>query len=87
MDKFIALAGNKLRYYSKLKIKILNLTTTKDIPTEQFNSIIESLISLGWKKTYEYNRFDAWIDYGKIKLKKDRTKLTFEGDNSTEGSI
>lgn len=34
-----------------------------------------------------YGGFDAWIDYGKIKLKKDRTKLTLEWDNWTEGSV
>ena len=87
MGKFIALTGNTLRHFSKLRFMILNLSTIKDIPTEQFNSIIESMISLGWKKTYEYSGFDAWIDYGKIKLKKNRTKLTFEWDNWTEGSV
>lgn len=87
MDYGISLLGKLLRNISKLRFKILNLSTIKDIPTDQFNSIIEKMISLGWRKTYEYSGFDAWIDYGKVKLKKNGTKLTFEWDNWTEGSI
>ena len=65
----------------------MGLATIKDIPTEKFNGIIESLMNDGWKKTYEYNGYDAWIDYGKVKLRKDGFRLVFEWDNWTEGSI
>jgi len=65
----------------------LGLATIKDIPTEKFDTIIKSLQADGWKKVYEYKGFDAWIDYGKVKLKKDGAKLVFEWDNWTEGSI
>jgi len=76
-----------LRYLSKLRFKLLGLATIKDIPTDRFSSFIEELLSAGWKKAYVYEGFDAWIDYGKVKLKKDRIRLTFEWDNWTEGSI
>ena len=76
-----------LRSISKAKYKALNLRTARDIPTEKFNQIISSLIKSGWKKTYEYDGFDAWIDYGKVKLKNENKKLKFEWDNWTEGSI
>jgi hypothetical protein len=39
------------------------------------------------EKTYEYTGFDAWIDYGCIKLKKGKAKIKLEWDNWTEGSI
>lgn len=76
-----------LRFFSKLRFKILGYATINDIPTDQFNQIIESLVSSVWKKTYVYGRFDAWIDYGKVKLKGHGCRLTFEWNNWTEGSI
>jgi hypothetical protein len=76
-----------LRGCARLRFKALGHATIKDIPTDQFNNIINKLIDSGWKKTYVYDGFDAWIDYGKVKLKSRRCKLTFEWDNWTEGSI
>lgn len=76
-----------IRFFPKLRFKLLNLATVKDIPTDRFNQLIKELISDGWKKTYEYSGFDAWIDYGNVKLKKGNMKLTCEWDNWTEGSI
>jgi len=66
---------------------LLGLATIKDIPSDLHCSFIEELLSTGWKKAYVYKGFDAWIDYGKVKLKKDGISLTFEWDNWTEGSI
>lgn len=76
-----------LRSIAKAKFNRLNHHTVKDIPTAEFNEIIESLIKSGWKKTYEYGGFDAWIDYGKVILKNKNEKLIFEWDNWFEGSI
>lgn len=75
------------RSLAKLRFRILGLATIKDIPTARFNSVTEQLIAEGWRKTYEYAGVDAWIDYGKITLQKDRVRLTLEWDNWTEGSI
>lgn len=72
---------------AKLRFKALGLATIKDIPTEQFNALLESLVSTGWRKSYVYDGFDAWIDYGQVKLKKGGAKLNCEWDNWTEGSI
>ncbi len=79
--------GLIFRYLSKIRFRVLNLATIKDIPTEQFHAIIDELVAQGWEKRSTYNGFDAWIDYGKVKLKKQNTKLTFEWDNWTEGSV
>ena len=65
----------------------MGLATIKDIPTEQFNALVETLVASGWRKRYEYSGFDAWIDYGRIKLRKGQTILNLEWDNWTEGSI
>jgi hypothetical protein len=45
------------------------------------------MLSEGWIQTYEYSGFDAWIDYGCLKLRKGNDKLKLEWDNWTEGSI
>lgn len=76
-----------LRACAKLKFKALGHATIKDIPTKQFNQIIKALLAIGWKKTYEYRGFDAWIDYGKVILTNSHCKLIFEWDNWTEGSM
>lgn len=75
------------RHFAKMRFRLLGLATIKDIPTEQFNKIIRGLIDEGWTKIYEYTGFDAWIDYGCVKLRKGDRKLKFEWDNWTEGSI
>ena len=43
--------------------------------------------SEGWTQTYEYTGFDAWIDYGCLKLRNGRHELKLEWDNWTEGSV
>ena len=83
----MAALAKLLRSLSKLRFRILRLATIKDIPTEQFNALIVRLQSRGWRKASEYAGFDAWIDYGRIHLKKGAKKLTLEWDNWTEGSI
>jgi len=70
-----------------LKFKALGLKIIQDIPTDDFNRILEFHLRNGWVKTYEYDGFDAWIDYGKVKLAKDGLELKFEWDNWCEGEI
>jgi hypothetical protein len=76
-----------LRSISKFCFRILGLATIKDIPTERFNRLTKELLAAGWRKTSEYDGVDAWIDYGRIKLRKDDVRLTLEWDNWTEGSV
>jgi len=76
-----------LRTLAKIRFRLLGLATIKDIPTDRFNDLIGQLMASGWRCTSEYSGFDAWIDYGKIKLRKGRYKLTLEWDNWTEGSV
>ncbi|MBA6302347.1 hypothetical protein [Colwellia sp. MB02u-14] len=70
-----------------LKFKALGLKIIQDIPTDDFNRILEFHLNNGWIKTYEYDGFDAWIDYGKVKLSNEGRKLKFEWDNWSEGEI
>ena len=49
--------------------------------------VIKQLTEDGWRVTYEYKGFDAWIDYGCVRLRKEFTSLACEWDNWTEGSI
>ena len=70
-----------------MRFKIFGLATIIDIPTEEFNSLTEDFISNGWVKKSEYAGFDAWIDYGFMKLKKNSIVLKFEWDIYGEGSI
>ena len=76
-----------LRSISKAVFRLRNHATILDIPTEHFNNILKRLKSEGWKQTYEYSGFDAWIDYGAVRLRKNAITLFFEWDNWTEGSI
>lgn len=76
-----------LRKLTDLKFALLRLSVIQDIPTDRFNTIAQDLLSSGWVKTYEYDNFDAWIDCGRVDLKKGAVKLKFEWDNWTEGQI
>jgi hypothetical protein len=76
-----------LRGVAKLRFRLLGLATIKDIPTERFRAVLDGLTGDGWRKVGEYDGFDAWIDYGRINLRKEAVRLTLEWDNSTEGSI
>jgi len=76
--------GRKL---TDLKFKVLGLNIIQYIPTEKFNGIINHCVSDGLRKIYEYDGFDAWVDYGKVVLRKRNQKLNFVWDNWSEGEI
>lgn len=66
---------------------IFNKLRIDDVKSIAFNSIIEDLLDQGWAAKQTYNEFNAWIDYGRVILKKGGVKLIFEWDNWTEGVI
>src|SRR5262245_16941900 len=76
-----------LRGLAKLRFHLLDLATIKDIPTERFRALVDQLTRDGWRNADEYDGFDAWIDYGRIKLRRGGVRLTLEWDNWTEGSV
>ena len=76
-----------LRAVAKMRFRVLGLATIKDLPTARFNGLVAELAAAGWRKTSEYDGFDAWIDYGRIVMERDGIRLTLEWDNWTEGSI
>jgi hypothetical protein len=57
------------------------------IPTDIFNRMVKELCAEGWRKTEEYDNFDAWIDYGMVVLQKGGNGLRFEWDNWMEGQL
>jgi hypothetical protein len=58
-----------------------------DIPTPRFNQVLDALRDDGWTVSYEYDGYDAWIDYGRLDLQSGDTKLRFAWTNYTEGEI
>jgi hypothetical protein len=76
-----------LRAMAKARFRALGLATIKDIPTDELRVLVAALRQQGWRKTGEYDGFDAWIDYGRLTLRRGLRKLTVEWDNWTEGSI
>jgi hypothetical protein len=79
--------ARSLRAVAKIRFRVLGLATIKDLPTARFNRLVEELVTTGWTKASEYNGFDAWIDYGRITLRKGAVRLKLEWDNWTEGSV
>lgn len=59
----------------------------EDIPTDIFNRIVTDLREDGWITVSEYDGMDAWIDYGRIVLQKEKSSLLFEWTNWFEGSV
>jgi hypothetical protein len=57
------------------------------VSTERFNEVLAACKRDGWRITYEYDGWDAWIDYGRVDLMKDDSKLRFEWTNWREGEI
>jgi hypothetical protein len=76
-----------LRAVAKMRFRILGLATIKDLPTDRFNRLAEQLAAAGWRKASEYKGVDAWIDYGRIAMRRDGVQLKMEWDNWTEGSV
>ena len=83
----MVLLARFLRALAKQRFRLLGLATIKDIPTDRFRKLVDQLAGAGWRKTSEYDGFDAWIDYGRIRMKRHGANLTLEWDNWTEGSI
>jgi len=57
------------------------------IPTAKFNDILSAHLASGWRKTYAYDGFDAWIDYGRVDLSQGSNRLRFEWTNWLEGEV
>jgi hypothetical protein len=76
-----------LRAIAKKRFQMLGLATIKDLPTERFNRLIEQLADDGWRKAGVYKGFDAWIDFGRLTMRRRGVRLKFEWDNWTEGSV
>jgi hypothetical protein len=79
--------ARSLRAVAKWRFRALGLATIKDLSTERFNRLVRELAAEGWRKTATYEGFDAWIDYGRIRMRRDGIRLKLEWDNWTEGSV
>lgn len=76
-----------LRALAKLNFRLRGFATIKDISTERLRELIDLLAGSGWRKSGEYKGFDAWVDYGRITMRKGGVRLKLEWDNWTEGSV
>jgi hypothetical protein len=79
--------ARSLRAVAKMRFRVLGLATIKDLPTARFNRLVEELAAAGLRKTGEYKGFDAWVDYGRITMRRNGIRLKLEWDNWTEGSV
>jgi hypothetical protein len=60
--------ARSLRAVAKMRFRALGLATIKDLPAARFKQLVTELVAAGWRKTSQYDGFDAWIDYGRIRL-------------------
>lgn len=81
------LSVRAVRGLAKLRFRVLRRASIVDIPTDDFNRLVSKLRDEGWRLRREYEGFDAWIDYGRLKLRKGTKTLIFEWDNWTEGMV
>ncbi|MFE3194529.1 hypothetical protein ACFXHA_36375 [Nocardia sp. NPDC059240] len=80
--------GNMIyAHISGVRERILGMPEQKNIPTQCFNELLEHYLSIGWQPTYEYAGPDAWIDYGRVHLKRGNNVLRFRWTNYDEGSV
>jgi hypothetical protein len=74
----------RLRY---LRLLVMNRRAVVLIPTNEFNLFVERCLADGWQRGRMYRGFDAWIDYGRVDLRKNGKLVRFEWDNWDEGSM
>lgn len=75
------------RFLDALRLAVLGRDRIGAVETQLFNQLFRRHLSEGWDKVYEYEGIDAWIDYGRVDLKKGPHKLVFTWDNWSEGEI
>jgi len=75
------------RVLANIRLALTGQERIENVPTEVFNDIVKDYLGQGWQKTFEYEGFDAWIDYGRVDLQKDGRRLRCEWDNWFEGDI
>jgi len=76
-----------IRSLTKLRFRLFDLATIKDISGEKFEVLLRTLEEDGWLVDSKYDGFDAGIDYDCLCLRRGRTKLKCEWDNWNEWSI
>lgn len=59
----------------------------RNIETALWNKAIKTLLANGWTLTFQYDGFDAGIDYNCYTVERTGEKITFEWTNWEEGEI
>ena len=75
------------RLVERASLAVRGWIRVENVPTETFNEILKAHLARGWVKTYEYEGFDAWIDYGRADVQSGQETLRFEWTNWLEGEI
>lgn len=86
-DPMMAMRARLARLLHGLRLAVSGRDCVEDIETDLFNELVRLHVSEGWRKTYEYDGIDAWIDYGRVVLEKGPHRLVFVWDNWSEGEI
>lgn len=74
-------------HLSGIKESALGMSMEKGIPTDLFNELLERYLDSGWTRIYEYDGPDAWIDYGRVHVRKGKSVLRFLWSNVEEGRV
>jgi hypothetical protein len=75
------------RIFEQLDVAVRGWQRLEGIPTARFNEILNACLREGWRKCYEYENFDSWIDYGRVDVRHGYETLRFEWTNWLEGEI
>jgi hypothetical protein len=81
------LFARAIRAFAKLRFRLLNLATIKDIPRDKFELLLNQLRERGWRVYSKYQGFDAGIDYDCLHMRKGFKTLKCEWDNWSEWSV
>jgi hypothetical protein len=76
-----------VRYVDVLADPRLAPNTIDGLPPAALQLAVDGLLHDGWIKTFEYDKDDAWVVYARIDLRKGRSKLRFEWDPESGGSV
>jgi hypothetical protein len=75
------------RIYTQYKYKRDKLNIIQQIPTTQFQQIVQKYQQDGWEMSSEYHAADKWLDHWQCKLRKGTSTLICEWTTVTKGEI
>lgn len=65
----------------------MELKEISNIKDDDQERLFKYVSENGWKKVYEYDNFDAWIDHGEVRWERNNETLTYVWTNWFEGTL